>query len=130
MWILERAHPAREEQAADDQADAEAHAALQAAGEARPVDALGGAQQVAAVHPGRGHGERRQPQRHRPAGDHEVVGAAAGGLRRDASQPMPMNDAYIRPMVSSAMRPVLSEATAVAGCRVEGYYAVLRNHYV
>ena len=85
---LVRAHAAREEQAAEDQADAEADAALQAAGEARPVDALGGAEQVAAVHPGRRHGEGGEPQRHRPAGDHEVGGASRRRLaaRRPASR--------------------------------------------
>ena len=66
------------------------------------VDAFGGAEQVAAVHPRRGHGERRQPQRHRPAGDHEVVGACRARPRPWRGTPAsrsPMNDAYIRPIV-------------------------------
>jgi hypothetical protein len=44
-----------------------------------------------------------------------------------------MNDAYIKPIASIAMKgPVLSDAraAAAAGAQSKGYYAERRRHYV
>ena len=73
---LERAHAPREEHAAENQADAEAEPALQSRSWIELVGAFGSAEQIAAVHPRRRHRERRQPQRHRPARNHEFQASA------------------------------------------------------
>ena len=79
---LEPAHPAREEDAAEDQAHAEAETALDPDGQARLVRSFDRAQQVAAVHPGRGHRQHGEPQRHGPTGDEQSGGRAAARLAR------------------------------------------------
>jgi hypothetical protein len=76
------AHHAGKDAAADDQAQAETEAALNAKLNRRLVDAFRRAQQVAAVHPRRRHRQRGDPERHLPAGDNQIGGSAATHLAR------------------------------------------------
>ena len=78
----EAPHDAREEQAAENQAEAEAQAALDAELNRGRERAFGRAEQVPAIDPRGGHGQRGDPHRHRPPGHDQVGGRAVTGLAR------------------------------------------------
>jgi hypothetical protein len=65
-------HHAGEEDAAENEADAEAETTLDPELDRSFVRTLGGAEQIPAVHPGRRHRQRRDPQRHRAARDDQI----------------------------------------------------------
>src|SRR5205814_4006541 len=78
----ELAHAAGEKDAADDQAESETQSALHAGSDIVLERALGRAEQIAAIHPGRGHGQQSDPLRKRAARHNQVGDATLFDLTR------------------------------------------------
>ena len=136
----ERAHPLGEEHAAEDQTEAETDAALQSGRDARSIDAFGRAEEVPAVDPRGGHGERRQPQRHGAARDNEVRRGAIRvftsgeppyaekrGIEQDDCQHAGAPDTTPDTVTRSAVSQAARAAAASVGCSLGNSRPMMRT---